>query len=637
MSRSYWQFLGWIVAVAASLGVSYYASRMAIDFHVYALTARLFFTHGVPIYGAEGLLQWPMWYRYPPLFLFLFWPYSLPPLAAGAFLWALSKCVVLALLVRALVRRVGQPSRTGLALACFIALPYTVNELRFGNAQMMVFALVGAAFLQFRRRPRLGSLLLGLAASLKLWPFIFVPYLAATRRRLEAVWTVCFAALLSALPALHLGWPEYTLRLERWFAQESEIVAGATAIWFPSQSLLGVMSRYLTDIPYEELPDANYPEINFAALDPDGVYFAWAVLVVLLYGLWLWWAAREIRRQPLAMLGVGFCLLVIVQPYSQRQITLVVLLFPALVAGLAWLKLPRVSRILMVAAAGLAVLPQALPSGQRWLQVLGLDAVVALLVGGALAQLVRQSPIGPPLTAGDQAPMSKALPAEKQDPTLMKEMFHTISPRYDFITRIFSYGMDADWKIRAVERADLPSGARILDLACGTGDFSRLVLDRDRQAQPVSADLTFNMLRLARQGGLPAPVCADAMRLPFPDESFDAVFVGYGLRNFPVLADALTEMRRVLKPGGKLVSLDFFLPRNPIFRPLYLGYLYAQGYLWGLVLHGRPRIYTYIPDSLSSFVSMDGYLDALSQNGYSLVEARGFILSGIALHWAERV
>lgn len=232
--------------------------------------------------------------------------------------------------------------------------------------------------------------------------------------------------------------------------------------------------------------------------------------------------------------------------------------------------------------------------------------------------------------------MPKSLPVEKQDSTLMKEMFHTISPRYDFITRIFSYGMDSAWKRRAVERADLPVGARILDLACGTGDFSKIVLARDETARPVSADLTLNMLRLAHQGGLPAPVCADAMRLPFPDESFDAIFVGYGLRNFPHLGGALAEMRRVLRPGGKLVSLDFFLPGNPVFRQLYLGYLYAQGFFWGLVLHGRPRIYTYIPDSLSSFVSMNGYHESLNENGYSLLEARGFILGGIALHWAER-
>src|SRR6185369_6193977 len=99
-------------------------------------------------------------------------------------------------------------------------------------------------------------------------------------------------------------------------------------------------------------------------------------------------------------------------------------------------------------------------------------------------------------------------------------------------------------------------------------------------------------------------VCADAGLLPFPDHSFDCVFVGYRLRNFPNLKVAVNEIERVTRPGGSLVSLDFFLPSNPVLRPLYLGYLYAQGAFWGLVLHGRPRVYTYIPDSLRTFVSM---------------------------------
>jgi ubiquinone/menaquinone biosynthesis methyltransferase len=214
-------------------------------------------------------------------------------------------------------------------------------------------------------------------------------------------------------------------------------------------------------------------------------------------------------------------------------------------------------------------------------------------------------------------------------------MFSTIAPRYDFITRLFSYGMDRRWKRMGVERAELPSDPVVLDLASGTGDFSKLVAGRYPAARSIAVDLTERMLRLARQSGVREAVCGDASRLPFPDGAFDCVFIGYGLRNFPNLEQSVREIRRVTRPGGLFVSLDFFLPANPMLRAVYLGYLYAQGFVWGLLLHGRPRVYTYIPDSLRSFVSIDDFSSRLQKAGYRRVEARRYILGGIGLHWAR--
>ncbi len=216
----------------------------------------------------------------------------------------------------------------------------------------------------------------------------------------------------------------------------------------------------------------------------------------------------------------------------------------------------------------------------------------------------------------------------------MRAMFSTIAPRYDFITRAFSFGMDSRWKRLGVRDARLEPGARVLDLACGTGDFSRLVAGSVDGAIAVAADLTPGMLRRARERGVPRGVCADALCLPFPDATFDCVFVGYGLRNFPGLTAAVDEIRRVTKPGGRLVSLDFFLPRSAVLRKIYLGYLYLQGALWGALLHGRPRVYTYIPDSLRGFVSIEELSSLLLSNGYQSVQARAFILGGIGLHGA---
>jgi len=218
----------------------------------------------------------------------------------------------------------------------------------------------------------------------------------------------------------------------------------------------------------------------------------------------------------------------------------------------------------------------------------------------------------------------------------MRRMFSVIAPRYDFITRAFSYGMDRHWKRLGVARATLPDAPLILDLAAGTGDFSKLAVREYPGTRAVAVDLTERMLRLAKKSGVNSAVCADAAALPFADASFHCVFVGYGLRNFPDLGRALSEIERVTRPGGWLVTLDFFLPANTLFRALYLAYLYAQGTWWGLVLHGRPRTYTYIPDSLRSFVSIDEMSSLLRAKGYQRVTARRYILGGIGLHWAAK-
>uniref|UniRef100_Q023Y1 Demethylmenaquinone methyltransferase n=1 Tax=Solibacter usitatus (strain Ellin6076) TaxID=234267 RepID=Q023Y1_SOLUE len=218
----------------------------------------------------------------------------------------------------------------------------------------------------------------------------------------------------------------------------------------------------------------------------------------------------------------------------------------------------------------------------------------------------------------------------------MRAMFSTVAPRYDFITRTFSYGMDRRWKRTGLERAALPDRPVVLDLAAGTGDFSLMVNQRYPGSQAVAVDITERMLQLARDRGVQHTVCGDAGRLPFPDHSFDCVFVGYGLRNFPKLDLAVQEIERVTRPGGMLVSLDFFLPSNFLMQRLYLGYLYAQGAFWGMVLHGKPRVYTYIPDSLRSFVSIDDFSSLLRRKGYQNVDTRRFILGGIGLHWAEK-
>jgi demethylmenaquinone methyltransferase/2-methoxy-6-polyprenyl-1,4-benzoquinol methylase len=229
------------------------------------------------------------------------------------------------------------------------------------------------------------------------------------------------------------------------------------------------------------------------------------------------------------------------------------------------------------------------------------------------------------------------VPAEKQDRRLMRQLFSTVAPRYDFITRAFSYGMDMRWKRLGVALARLPHNSLVLDLASGTGDFSRLVREFTPSARVVATDLTHRMLVFARERQAASNlVCADATSLPFSDNSFDCVFVGYGLRNFSDLSTALGEIRRVTRTGGLLVTLDFFLPVNSVLRNLYLGYLYAQGVFWGTLLHRSPRVYTYIPNSLRSFVSAPEFSTLLASAGYRAIRAREYVFGGIGLHWGVR-
>jgi ubiquinone/menaquinone biosynthesis methyltransferase len=227
-------------------------------------------------------------------------------------------------------------------------------------------------------------------------------------------------------------------------------------------------------------------------------------------------------------------------------------------------------------------------------------------------------------------------PEERQDSRLMRQMFDTIAPRYDFVSRVFSFGLDGRWKRLSVARAALPEKACVLDLACGTGDISLLVRERLPGATVIPADITELMLRLARDRGLKNAVCSDAACLPFAGNSFDCVFIGYGLRNFPDLKAAVQEIKRVTRPGGSIVGVDFFLPSNPVLREIYLGYLYAQGAVWGLLLHGRARVYTYIPDSLRSFLTIREFSALLEESGYEQVVTRSYFFGGIGQHWAVK-
>jgi ubiquinone/menaquinone biosynthesis methyltransferase len=228
-----------------------------------------------------------------------------------------------------------------------------------------------------------------------------------------------------------------------------------------------------------------------------------------------------------------------------------------------------------------------------------------------------------------------ALAAPDSKGRYVRRLFSTIADRYDLITRLLSYGQDRRWKARVVALSGARPGLRALDLACGTGDIAFALAAQGADA--VGLDITHRMLQLARAKSTAARfVTGDMLALPFRDEAFDIVTTGYGLRNVPDLARAIAEMRRVLRPGGVLLSLDFDRPVNPVVRGVYLAYLTVVGSALGFILHGDPDTYRYIPESIRR------YPGAIEVNG--IISRAGFtesiclpVLGGLmAIHRAHR-
>jgi demethylmenaquinone methyltransferase/2-methoxy-6-polyprenyl-1,4-benzoquinol methylase len=202
-----------------------------------------------------------------------------------------------------------------------------------------------------------------------------------------------------------------------------------------------------------------------------------------------------------------------------------------------------------------------------------------------------------------------------------RRLFTTIAPRYDLITRLLSYGQDARWKrrVEAIVRHEGKPG-RLLDLACGTGDIAWALASPARRV--VGLDLTTAMLTKAegrgqKAEGRPTWLCGDMTRLPFADASFDVVTAGYGLRNVPVLEDAVAEIARVLTPGGLFVSLDFNKPESRLMCAVYLGYLTVVGSAMGLVLHRDADTYRYIPHSIRRYPGANGVAAMLRAHGFA--------------------
>jgi demethylmenaquinone methyltransferase / 2-methoxy-6-polyprenyl-1,4-benzoquinol methylase len=228
---------------------------------------------------------------------------------------------------------------------------------------------------------------------------------------------------------------------------------------------------------------------------------------------------------------------------------------------------------------------------------------------------------------------SKFYQADERRAEKVRELFATIARRYGLLNDIMSAGLHRRWKGRLVGLADVgrvPShGAesgdaaynlRVLDLCCGTGDIALMFARRG--ADVVGIDFTAEMLRVAaaRCGRERVSrlqwIRADALRLPFGDSSFDVVSVGYGLRNLADIELGLREVLRVLKPGGKFLSLDFGKPESRALRALYFGYLRVALPILGHMFCGDPDTHGYILASLQDYPAQRGIRELMESCGY---------------------
>ena len=208
------------------------------------------------------------------------------------------------------------------------------------------------------------------------------------------------------------------------------------------------------------------------------------------------------------------------------------------------------------------------------------------------------------------------------------DIFSAIARRYERFNALSSMGAYRLWLSKMVKMADIGHGDEVLDIAGGTGDVSFAVA---RECEPYSiicTDLVDEMLDVARMhfdegaaSGIPMGfMVVDAQDIPFEDASFDVVTMAYGLRNMPRREQALSEIHRVLRPGGRLVCLDFSTPPNPAWRSLYNIYLKWMVPFWGKVVTGDSSGFRYLSDSIKAFPDQKGVASMMEDAGFTEVE-----------------
>lgn len=226
----------------------------------------------------------------------------------------------------------------------------------------------------------------------------------------------------------------------------------------------------------------------------------------------------------------------------------------------------------------------------------------------------------------------------------IKQLFNTISPRYDFLNHLLSFQIDKSWRRKTIQAIspDKNKPLLALDLCAGTLDLSIAFLKKYPKSKVIALDFSYSMLI---QGLKKIPpelknrihiVCGDGLKLPFKPNLFDVVFCAYGMRNLDHQTQGLEQIRKVLKPNGRLLVLDFFRPRHCITQLFHASY----GKFWlpfmGGLLTGNRKAYTHLYQSIQNFYTLDEYKELLNKNGFKSLVNKDFFLGISSLAMGER-
>lgn len=215
-------------------------------------------------------------------------------------------------------------------------------------------------------------------------------------------------------------------------------------------------------------------------------------------------------------------------------------------------------------------------------------------------------------------------------------MFAEIAPTYDLLNSVMSLRLHHRWRAYAVCKLELKSGDKALDVCCGTGDFMVPLQKAVGEKGKVSGiDFCLPMLQVARQKSHPGIALGDACQLPIRGESFQGVSVGWGIRNVPDIDAAHRELFRVLKSGGRFVSLDMARPRNPLVR--VPSEFMCNSLLPRLgAIFGKTKAYTYLPKSTQSFKSRQELRVSMEAAGFKQVGFKDLFFGNICVHWGQK-